>query len=287
MVAIKFSYCGEFRRLSIDLNLLSYDKLVENAKKIFSDLGGTTSTIHFIWVDEEGDKIVLSTDDELKEALRVLLTGGHEPIVFEIADDNDLRYPRTSDPFRWMRICPQYTSSVGRRRGNFVGLNNEERAKLVENFLRTFTDISEAITNFNGAHEEALPEKLMVDDDCELRSCGAQSATEHPVIIVKHISVPRPADPENSEEIRNAATENENEKKNERLSHDESIGSELEKWSTELRILADMGFHDVNTLIPLLRAKCHQSMSEQQRMNRCRGKLNTRGLQRVVDALLG
>lgn len=52
------------------------------------------------------------------------------------------------------------------------------------------------------------------------------------------------------------------------------------KWNHELRVLGDMGFHDIQALVPLL----EQYISEEERVRR--GGARTEGLQAVVGALL-
>ena len=62
--------------------------------------------------------------------------------------------------------------------------------------------------------------------------------------------------------------------------------SDLEMWSEELRILADMGFNDVNMLLPLLRIHCREPRSVQQLLGRERESHNPRAIEQVVEAAL-
>jgi len=57
--------------------------------------------------------------------------------------------------------------------------------------------------------------------------------------------------------------------------------ADLEMWSAELRLLADMGFHDFNILIPLLRIHCRQKST-----SGLDGKVDEKAVQHIVNEML-
>ena len=77
---LKLSYNGEIRRLSINSNDLSYQNLRETTLRLFPYL----TSIQFSWVDDEDDKVVVGSDDELSEALRVMTMEKKGYLRFEV-----------------------------------------------------------------------------------------------------------------------------------------------------------------------------------------------------------
>jgi len=72
MSSLKLWFNNDTRRILVDLENLSYSKLVEVTKSIYnlpSDLVG----ISYRWVDEEGDTVTLSSQMELDIALFVMI----------------------------------------------------------------------------------------------------------------------------------------------------------------------------------------------------------------------
>jgi hypothetical protein len=67
MTSLKLSFNGEIRRLSVS-KTLSYEDLVKTTLRIFPQL----VSVQFSWVDDEDDKVVVDSDAELSEALRVM-----------------------------------------------------------------------------------------------------------------------------------------------------------------------------------------------------------------------
>lgn len=82
-MSIKIFYDGECRRVRIDEENFSYGVLVHFAHTFFPPLR-SYEVINFHWTDEEGDQIVLSSDDELEEARRLNPT----LLRLEIAQNN-------------------------------------------------------------------------------------------------------------------------------------------------------------------------------------------------------
>lgn len=70
MVSIKLFWNNELRRLSSN-NELNYGSLISIAKQLFPALECYTE-LHFAWTDEEDDNVLLSSEQELHEAVRVM-----------------------------------------------------------------------------------------------------------------------------------------------------------------------------------------------------------------------
>ena len=85
MLTLKLSYNGELRRAQMyteqtDLNL---QLLQATARSLFSELV-ETKALNFKWEDEEKDVIMVSSDQELQEALRVMKSEDRKVFKFEI-----------------------------------------------------------------------------------------------------------------------------------------------------------------------------------------------------------
>jgi len=74
MISIKLSFLGELRRVSVDENVLSLEYLTTITRQLYHHNNNLneSSKIVFAWEDEEGDTILVSTEEELREALRVM-----------------------------------------------------------------------------------------------------------------------------------------------------------------------------------------------------------------------
>jgi len=85
MNSIKLSYGHELRRLAIGSHELSYEYLVETSKKLFPGLENYHgNSLQFAWIDEDGDRVLLSSGAELDEALRVMAHLHANTVRFEI-----------------------------------------------------------------------------------------------------------------------------------------------------------------------------------------------------------
>jgi Ig-like domain from next to BRCA1 gene/Zinc finger, ZZ type/PB1 domain len=90
MIAIKLLFREETRRAQIftEHNDLTFALLVSTAQNLFPALRGKTN-LEFYWNDEENDTIVVSSDDELAEATRVMLKERRTVTRFEIRENQD------------------------------------------------------------------------------------------------------------------------------------------------------------------------------------------------------
>mmetsp|Transcript_19340 Transcript_19340/g.32528 ORF Transcript_19340/g.32528 Transcript_19340/m.32528 type:complete len:676 (+) Transcript_19340:638-2665(+) len=66
--SLKLSFNGEIRRLPVHSQGMTYQGLLEKTLSVFPHLG----PIQFSWVDDEKDTVVISSDAELAEALRIM-----------------------------------------------------------------------------------------------------------------------------------------------------------------------------------------------------------------------
>ena len=118
------------------------------------------SKISFAWVDEEGDTIVLSTEEELKEALRIMSSLKMDTFKFFVVhrDDEDKpmehgNHPRAQSirlvSEMWPRPMPLERYRIPSLLG-FGGVPIEARTKLVENFLTSLADIAAAMDTRTG-----------------------------------------------------------------------------------------------------------------------------------------
>ena len=90
MIAIKLFFKNETRRAQIytDQNDLTFALLVNTAQNLFPALRGKTN-LEFYWNDEDNDTIVVSSDDELTEAARVMSNDNRKVMRFEIRENED------------------------------------------------------------------------------------------------------------------------------------------------------------------------------------------------------
>ena len=79
LTSLKLSFNGEIRRLSIATSGLTYPDLMEKTLSVFPHL----TSIQFSWVDDEDDKVVISSSEELAEALRVMVSK-NKALRFEV-----------------------------------------------------------------------------------------------------------------------------------------------------------------------------------------------------------
>ena len=81
-VSFKISFDEESH--SVDCNtagLLSYDELVTSTLRRFPNLTADLTAIQFSWEDDENDIIIIASDEELREALRVM---PQDSVLFEV-----------------------------------------------------------------------------------------------------------------------------------------------------------------------------------------------------------
>jgi hypothetical protein len=80
---LKLQHSAELRRISIDdRREFHYDDLVRTTRSLFPGLSNTT--FEFKWVDDEHDKISVSCEEELKEAIRLMRATQKGYLKFEV-----------------------------------------------------------------------------------------------------------------------------------------------------------------------------------------------------------
>ena len=85
LTSLKLSFNGEIRRLSVAAEGLTYQDLMDKTLSVFPNL----TSIQFSWVDDENDKVVISSSDELSEALRVMASENKGYLRFEVMASSD------------------------------------------------------------------------------------------------------------------------------------------------------------------------------------------------------
>lgn len=83
MPSIKLSFDNQIRRTKTVQNLPTYDFLKLAAKKLFPALH-QIADVDFLWSDDEGDTIVVSSDKELIEAIRIMNIEQRPSYRFEV-----------------------------------------------------------------------------------------------------------------------------------------------------------------------------------------------------------
>jgi hypothetical protein len=81
---IKISYEGEIRRIPID-NKLTFAQFVEQTKSYFSSLNG--KEVKFSYLDDENDRVMVSSDLEFQEGLKIMLSDPQRYPRFEVTLD--------------------------------------------------------------------------------------------------------------------------------------------------------------------------------------------------------
>lgn len=94
MYAIKLSFNNELRRVPC-ANPITYEELLETAKRVFPPLHDG-SDFFFKWYDDEGDEIVLSSNDELQDAFQCMKSENRKTFRFEICMSNSKSIPATA-----------------------------------------------------------------------------------------------------------------------------------------------------------------------------------------------
>ena len=69
---IKLSYKGKKRRLRFNVMSLSYMKLVNNTMHLFPEETTSFNNLTYLWIDNMNNKIYMSSEEELKDALFVM-----------------------------------------------------------------------------------------------------------------------------------------------------------------------------------------------------------------------
>lgn len=80
LTSLKLSFGGEIRRFSVAKHGLTYENLMDKALTAFPHL----TSFQFSWVDDEDDKVVVSSSEELAEAMRIMATGEKGYLRFEV-----------------------------------------------------------------------------------------------------------------------------------------------------------------------------------------------------------
>ena len=71
MPSLKFKLGTEVRRVNLNKEHLTFAGLVAHSKVLFPSISGI-STISFTWIDDDGDMVTCSTDDEVTEAVAIM-----------------------------------------------------------------------------------------------------------------------------------------------------------------------------------------------------------------------
>ena len=215
MISIKLSLFGELRRVSVDENALTLDYLLQICRQLYKHHLNDKSKISFAWVDEEGDTIVLSTEEELKEALRIMSSLKMDTFKFFVIHrvDEDKPTEHGNHPGAqsirvvsetWPRPIPLERYRIPSLLG-FGGVPIEARTKLVENFLTSLADIAAAMDMRTGQSSDDRdgakePKDAQAQNDImQEKECGpsnlasqAQATLQTPVQSSAQESSPAP-----------------------------------------------------------------------------------------------
>ena len=316
MISLKLSFDGELRRVSVDQDAVTYTNLLAIARQLFN-IDPEGNKLSFAWCDDEGDLITLSSEEEMKEAARFM---GSQKVfkfhVFRVGGTGPSRPQggrkqscRAFKPPCWAE-CPLF-------RNWDMKVSDEDKSKMLDTVLTTVTDIASAFRGDIGTFSspssncaESEEEKKMME--AALRaSMNVPSPTNEPTPAAVHIEsplgnpgvgaeeekeeifiMPQANVPEvgiNSQESPSVIVNDSGASRcnANTTQHSTNItSSDIEMWSEELRVLADMGFHDVNILIPLLRLHCREPVSAQRNVWGNSAKINSIGIERVLHNAL-
>ena len=89
MIAVKLVLCDEARRAQIftEHDHISFSLLVNTAQNLFPSLRGKQN-IDFYWNDEDDDTIIVSSNEELAEAARIMTHDKRSVMRFEIREND-------------------------------------------------------------------------------------------------------------------------------------------------------------------------------------------------------
>lgn len=82
-IPIKLKFQNEIRRIQVAEDKISFASLSRTSQKLFPRLP-THQRISFVWFDDEGDKIVASSESEIREAIRVMHTEQRKNYRFQV-----------------------------------------------------------------------------------------------------------------------------------------------------------------------------------------------------------
>jgi len=85
--SIKLYNCStsEMRRFPVDFDSVTYDHLLDTTCSVFPSLSAQKGPIFFAYKDEDGDRILVSTNEEFRFAVQVLTAQNPNVIKFELA----------------------------------------------------------------------------------------------------------------------------------------------------------------------------------------------------------
>ena len=86
MPTLKLSYQDEIRRVPINTDF-TYSQLKSHTRKLFTDLKDG-SILKFYWIDDENDRVAISSDIELMDALSTMEKKGTNAYRFEVCRNN-------------------------------------------------------------------------------------------------------------------------------------------------------------------------------------------------------
>ena len=98
MLQLKLCYSDQIRRTRTAATSLAFDTIVRIAKKLFASLPHD-EIVELVWIDEDRDIIVASSDEELAEAVRVMGGDSTQCLRFEVRS-LPLRAPEIARPPR-------------------------------------------------------------------------------------------------------------------------------------------------------------------------------------------
>ena len=119
MIAVKLVLCDEARRAQIftEDDHISFSLLVNTAQNLFPSLRGKPN-VDFYWKDEDDDIIIVSSNEELAEAARIMTHDNRSVMRFEIRENSG------SVPHSLFQISEPPTPTVTARAVNLATHSN-------------------------------------------------------------------------------------------------------------------------------------------------------------------
>jgi len=179
LTSLKLSFNGEIRRLSVSTKGLTYQDLMAKTLSVFPNL----TSIQFSWVDDENDKVLISSSEELSEALRVMAAENKGYLRFEVLATTPTSKPEATTSKEIPNVSANTPKTTPKS-------NSGTSASTTENSSPVFGTITHAGVQCDVCGVMPLTGsrfKCAVRDDYDLcEACEARAPPPHPMVKIYH-----------------------------------------------------------------------------------------------------
>jgi hypothetical protein len=136
--SLKLAYQQEVRRITLGDDQLTYQQLLERVAAIWPHvISDAKGRIKFTYVDDEGERVTVSTDEEVAEALLVASNEGRTSLRFDIEVEAPQHAPQPA-PFPSPRCAQHQGTSPQCAQPNRCGIDIGQLAHLALNAMSAY-----------------------------------------------------------------------------------------------------------------------------------------------------